>query len=506
MTSRRIYALTGIPPEIQAYAMAKYSRSAQGMLESVRELSVQRAEEFLTTFYFEYGHRSIADMAHVVMALENVSLVAAIAVEDEPVWDGQERSTRYQDFRRSGYYVPPELPDDAAADYRAAADRLFAAYWEQARGLRPVLAQAVPRPPDMDEDKYNRTLRARAFDVARSLLPLATHTSVGQVVSARTLESQINRLLGDPRAEMQAIGEELRQASRRQPEAPLLESLMDSDPTVRERLAPPSAPTLVKYTAPNLYAQRVIAAVRAQCAAVFDRMGSADLSKAVELSAPPTLATETVATLLYRASPRGHSYRQCLEAAACLTPDEVDALLDLVPTQRGTHDEILREMRAGYPFAFDFLIDVGAYRDMHRHRRCVQLLQDFSPVYGFADPEETFVRGLTADGAQAARTMGMLAKFTDAMQEAFDAAARFGERYPQQAAYLLPLGARCRSLFKMDAAEAAYMTELRTGVAGHFSYRFAAWGMVEEVQRREPWLARTIRATDPNAVVDFLAR
>src|SRR5438045_1452336 len=48
---RRVYALVGVPPEIQAYAMAKYSRSSQSMLESIREISAQRAEQFLNTFY-----------------------------------------------------------------------------------------------------------------------------------------------------------------------------------------------------------------------------------------------------------------------------------------------------------------------------------------------------------------------------------------------------------------------------------------------------------------------
>ena len=88
-----------MPPEIQAYALAKYSRSNQGMLESIQELSQQRAEQFLNTFYFQYGHRSIADLAHLVFGLEQISILAAIDVVDEPVWDGQERSTRYQPFR-----------------------------------------------------------------------------------------------------------------------------------------------------------------------------------------------------------------------------------------------------------------------------------------------------------------------------------------------------------------------------------------------------------------------
>jgi hypothetical protein len=50
----------------------------------------------------------------------------------------------------------------------------------------------------MKPEAYERTLKARAFDVARYLLPLATNTSLGQIVNARTLETQVSRLLSTP--------------------------------------------------------------------------------------------------------------------------------------------------------------------------------------------------------------------------------------------------------------------------------------------------------------------
>jgi len=56
-----VFAVHGADPEVLAYAMAKYSRSSLSMRESLTEISVQRAEQFLNTFYFQYGHRSIAD-------------------------------------------------------------------------------------------------------------------------------------------------------------------------------------------------------------------------------------------------------------------------------------------------------------------------------------------------------------------------------------------------------------------------------------------------------------
>src|SRR6202047_1581138 len=169
-----VYAIHGADPEVLAYAMAKYSRSSLTMKESLSEISSQRAEQFLNTFCLQYGHRSIADLAHIPFAIERLSLLAAIELVDEQRWDGQERSTRYQDFRRSGWYTP-----DLGAktpDYTAAVEALFKAYQSSGAEMLEALKRAIPRPEEMKEDSYTRTLKARAFDVARYLLPLATNT------------------------------------------------------------------------------------------------------------------------------------------------------------------------------------------------------------------------------------------------------------------------------------------------------------------------------------------
>src|SRR6185312_4903296 len=79
-SSAEVYAVFGAEPEVLAYAMAKYSRSALSMKESLKEISAQKAEKFLNTFYFQYGHRSIADLAHIALAVERLSILAAIVV------------------------------------------------------------------------------------------------------------------------------------------------------------------------------------------------------------------------------------------------------------------------------------------------------------------------------------------------------------------------------------------------------------------------------------------
>jgi thymidylate synthase ThyX len=175
--STEVFAVFGVEPEIQAYAMAKYSRSALSMKESLREISTQKAEKFLNTFYFQYGHRSIADLAHIALAIERLSILAAIELADEQRWDGQERSTRYQDFRKSGYFVPDFGSDEESRKlYRETLDFLFAEYDEFSVVMTDYLISITPKPADMKQEQYERTLKARAFDITRYLLPLATNT------------------------------------------------------------------------------------------------------------------------------------------------------------------------------------------------------------------------------------------------------------------------------------------------------------------------------------------
>ena len=262
-----VYAVHGADPEVLAYAMAKYSRSALSMKESLREISSQRAEHFFNTFYFQYGHRSIADLAHVAFAIERLSLLAAIILVDEQRWDGQERSTRYQNFRKSGWYLPDFSTSPASRTvFTEAIEALFAEYHSSTETMFAYLKGQTPRPAEMKEEAYNRTLKARAFDVSRYLLPLATNTSLGQIVNARTLETQISRLLSDPHAEVRQLGERLREAaagsawnvqgdamSKLQREIAALDPALGADAEALLTRDVKIAPTLVKYAAPNDY-------------------------------------------------------------------------------------------------------------------------------------------------------------------------------------------------------------------------------------------------------------
>ena len=495
--ARRVYSVVGVPPEIQAYALAKYSRSSQGMLESIQELNAHKAEQFLDTFYFQYGHRSIADLAHLVFGLEQISILAAIEVVDEPVWDGQERSTRYQPFRRTGWCLPDEIRDTPGeATYRQTAEALFSAYEHLTGALLDHLVDAVPRPADLAEPAYKRTLRARAFDVARSLLPLATHTSVGQIVSARVLEGQISRLLGSSYREIRAIGAELKAACQAPASAPL-----SDEPQA------PAAPTLVKYAEPSDFVARRDRDLLAAAESLLAGLGEADRSARVELAEPSTdPLREIVATLLYHHDAAGHSFTQIQRLVSDLSQARIDEVFDLSLAARGKFDDLPREHRAGYALAFDVLVDQGSFRDLHRHRRCVQVRQPLTWSHAFERPEDVFASGLGPRAALAALEGGLGEMYVDALLKAERAAESVRGSSAQAADYLLPLAYRTRCLFKMDWAEAAYVIEQRTQPQGHFSYRRVAWGMYTALRERHPKLAEPIRAVDPDGPLDLLRR
>ncbi len=564
-----VYAIHGADPEVLAYAMAKYSRSALTLRESLAEISAQKAEQFLNTFYFAYGHRSIADLAHVAFAVERLSLLAAIALVDEQRWDGQERSTRYQNFRKSGYYTPAFDTPEQTAEYTAVVDDLFAGYVDVGEGMLTELKQHTPQPEGMDEAAYTRTLRARAYDMARYLLPLATNTSLGQITNARTLEQQVSRLLGSEYAEIRDLGEKLREAAAgpawnvtHAAGRELVDAIDALDPELARQAGQHilrevhTSPTLVKYTTPSDFERESKVVLRQ---AALELMGAVAIepmpvdSPNVELVLPAvgetySLEIDLAASLLY---PHTHyRFRQVRNAVAALPVARIAEIVALGTEHRGRHDELPRAFSAANGLRFDILMDIGGFRDMHRHRRCVQLLQGYTAAHGYDLPD--------FPGQPAVSSSAVGARFTGLMERAFafhtkltgnSAAAgasashhhlhahssaavpvpQFGEggvamkwgaslagssaagvSHPaagsSPADYALPLATRCRSLFTMDFSEAVYISELRSTPAGHWSYRNVAWQMYQSLARAYPSLSQHVRIRDPHEPVDLLQR
>jgi len=318
----------------------------------------------------------------------------------------------------------------------------------------------------MKPDAYKRNIAARAFDVARYLLFWGVPTNVGQVTSIRTLEKQIKRLRVSEYREVRGLGDEIAAACAAEPDCVW-------DDSGRE----PLAPTLARHAEPDEYVRCSQADLKLW--AEQNLPGPAGLQvDCVDLVRPLHVGADIVATLLYTVTDR--PFRELYEAAAGWSNARRKEVLDVALQSRGRRDDLLRAFRGG-PYVFDLVMDIGAYRDLHRHRRCHQFRQAYAGNLGYDTPAAVVEAGATEI-------------FESAMRSAFEEM----HALPAPGAhYLLPFGARSRFLFKMDFAEAEYIARVRSGVKGHFSYRNIAWQMKLKLEQLDPELGRLIEATPP---------
>jgi thymidylate synthase ThyX len=464
---KRVITVAPMPPEKSAYALARYSRSPDSIRESIEWVRTHDSMKFLESFYFQYGHASIADLGHTVMCFEGISELAATEIEEEPLWDGQAKSSRYQDFSTSGFVTPPELTGADCAKYQSAGSALLEAYGKVNELAFARLTDQLPRPEDMKPEAYRRNLAARAFDVARYLLFWGVPTNVGQVASIRTIEKQIRRLKGSEYAELRSLGQEIAEACAAEPDC-----RWDANAA-----AEPLAPTLARHADPDEHTTRSRADLKRWAEQNLPAPASLKLDR-VDLLQPTIVAADIAATLLYPVTDR--PFRELYDLACGWSAAQRADVIDLALGSRTRRDEILGGFRGGL-YAYDIVMDIGAYRDLHRHRRCQKFRQAYAGNLGFDTPAL-----VTESGAG------------EIYESAMKAALSAMRTLPTHGAeYLLPFGARSRFLFKMDFAEAEYISKLRSGVKGHFSYREIAWEMKCKMDEVEPELGRLIQATPP---------
>lgn len=467
-SAKRVLTVAPMPPEKLAYALARYSRSPDSIVDSVEWVRTHDSAKFLESFYFQYGHASIADLGHVTVCFEGISELAATEIEDEQLWDGQARSSRYQDFSKSGIIAPPELTAAELPVYFQASEDLLSAYRDVQQRALAYLENQLPRPDDMKADAYRRNLAARAFDVARYLLPFGIPTGVGQVTSIRTLEKQIRRLKTSEFQELRELAHELSEACASAPAC-----LWQDSPSASE----PIAPTLARHAEPDEYSVHLRADLAEWAHHHLPAIAQLE-TPPVDLIVPSDHTADLCASLLYGVTDR--PYRELYDLARSWSIARRKELFDVALGRRNHRTELPRQFRSA-PYVLDIVMDIGAYRDLHRHRRCQQIRQHYTNSLGYEIPDLVSKCG-------AAET------FAHALEKT-DAAIR---KLPHPAAqYLLPFAARSRFLFKMDFAELEYIARLRSGVKGHFSYRKIAWEMKQALERVDPLLASLVEATPP---------
>lgn len=192
-----------LSPEENATVQSLNSRSAGGFLVNLKKMISQGAANFMKKFYSGYGHKSIADCGSTTAALDGVSMLAAKAIQDSQLYNGQETSTRY--IKITGDYVNP-LNNPRG---KKLMDTWFNFYNRSLPKLIEYLKEKYPVPNGKDLEKWNITLEKRAYDIMGSFLPAGTKTNVSCHMTLRQWDDKLTILRHHPCSEMFSIGNKL---------------------------------------------------------------------------------------------------------------------------------------------------------------------------------------------------------------------------------------------------------------------------------------------------------
>jgi hypothetical protein len=427
-----------------------------------------RAEKFLSKWAVDYGHASLKDSCADRFAIEGVSIFGAKLLEWPTLSAAQEKSTRYADFSHVTF-VTNFLPDEADA---SAFDKCLNAYqvvFENAFNWFYTSLTKIN-----DETIRNRTARAKAFDIARYMLPVATPTSLGLTLPSRETEHLISNLLSMPFDEAQMIGRGLVRAGQEVNPALLTHVVACESGIIETRLSEWPETISDRFPLPyeGLHSTLNQVAFTDVNVATY-QVGGITLQTDLEGTATHPRWLATAAGLVERFSLQQFPLVQ-LASALADAPDALQEHIDMIFQNRGQYEPVPSGLGVGQ-LIFSGFIDFGAWRDLQRHRRGFQFKLQPTTRFGYQLPE--FI--VDHDG---------LLKICEEAINAIEL-----ENSKTKSEYFVLLAHNVQFTYVCTVEQAIYLIELRTSPAGHISYRRFAQDMAKCLFQAFPELERHVR-------------
>lgn len=183
-----VIILDGLSPENNAMLQALYSRSCDSVLVNAER--ARDEQDFMKKFYIGYGHSSIGDCGTVTLFFEDVSILCAKAIQDNPLYSGQETSTRYIDMTKRRIHSPEESVS------------LLEAWRDLYVQVRDELTEKYSQMyPDADE----KAIKCKVFDVARGFLPAGITTQLSWTTNLRQADEMLKELTNHPLQEVREV-------------------------------------------------------------------------------------------------------------------------------------------------------------------------------------------------------------------------------------------------------------------------------------------------------------
>jgi len=454
-----VFALVNLPEVVKGALFARYSRSAKSLrrlfLDEFLEpagrpavagsVGTTRADQLYERVLSEYGDDSVAQLGGVHLACEGASNLLTKVLEWGRLMAYLEQSTRYVPYAdrpggRFRYHVPAELDGLPLRErYVAVMDRAFETYAGWIDPMREYWTRRFPRPEGESDAAYRMTIRAKALDSLRGLLPAATRSNVGIFGTAQGYEALLLRMRAHALREVRDYA------------ALMLVELRKVIPAFLKRLERPERGGVW-----SRYLEETRDATAAVASRLLEGVEPEPRPEVTLTDFDPDGEVKVVAAALYSVS--------------ALPDDQLLALARKLD-EAGRHQVLAayigqRENRRHKPgrafertaYRFDVLADYGAFRDLQRHRLLTLEWQPLTTRHGHVTPDELEDAGALADWT---RVMEESAALHDALAIAAPAAAP----------YAVAMAYRVRFYMELNAREAMHMIELRTAPQGHPAYR-----------------------------------
>ena len=469
-----VFALVNLPEVVRGALFARYSRSpkslrrlfldefltpgerdramGKGSTSPTRREEIElgtagreRAEQLYERIFVEYGDDSVAQLGGVHLACEGASNLLTKVLEWGRLMAYLEQSTRYvpYDDRPAGryrYHVPEELDGALRERYVATLDRAFDVYRAWLPRLREFYEKKHPRDPKESDPVYRMTIRAKALDTLRGLLPAATVSNVGIYGTGQAYEQLLLRMRAHPLLEVRAYADLM------------LVELRKVIPAFLKRVDLPD-----RGGAWSAYLAETRRATEAVAAHLLGDVGVEPREEVSLTDFDPDGEAKVVAAALYAVSALPDD--ELLARARKLSHEERSAVLAAYVGQRGNRRHKPGRAFERTSYRFDILGDYGAFRDLQRHRLLTLEWQRLAPRHGAVMPEAIAAAGAEADWRL------VLAESAD-LHDAIAAAGR-----PEVASYAVSMAYRVRFYMELNAREAMHLIELRTTPQGHPAYR-----------------------------------
>jgi thymidylate synthase ThyX len=483
---RPVFALVNLPETVKGALFARYSRYSG----TVRRLYLdefaadaedgsrpfdgaegERAAGLYERVFLGYGDDSIAQVGGAHVACEWVSNVLTKVLQRGRLAAYLEQSTRYIPYDkpmpvdgndRYRYYSNEEL----GPEFGVAMDEVFSIYSRLLVQVEEWAAERWPRGDDEPEGPWQRSIRAKALDLLRGLLPAATLSHVGIYASGQAYEQLLLRLMASPLPEAREYG------------GMILAELKQVMPSFVSRVERPErGGEWISYLQ-----QRREQTEHWVSRLGLDRRGGGEASPSVELVHVDGNEESLLAACLLESSAVPET--EVLARLDVLDRDERAALLAAMVGARGN-----RRHRPGRGFEalryrFEIVSDYGAFRDLQRHRMLTCQWQRLGPDLGAGVPDEVREAGA---GGEFERAL-------EVSRAEYERLAAAGLH--EQAPYALSLAYRIRYTLDLNAREAMHLIELRSGREGHPTYRAVAQAMHERIAAIHPGVAAAMSFVD----------